>query len=89
MLDNPKINRFSERISFSADRRLWWQSKPTISDVAARAGVSKGAVSFALNGRPGVSPDTRDRILRAADELGFVRNATARALSSRRSTASA
>ena len=60
-------------------------AKPTISDVAARAGVSKGAVSFALNGRPGVSPDTRERILRAADELGFVRNATAHALSSRRS----
>ena len=60
-------------------------TKPTISDVAARAGVSKGAVSFALNGRPGVSPETRDRILRAADDLGFVRNATARALSSRRS----
>jgi len=60
-------------------------AKPTISDVAARAGVSKGAVSFALNGRPGVSAETRTRILQAASELGFTRNATARALSTRRS----
>ena len=59
--------------------------KPTISDVAARAGVSKGAVSFALNGRSGVSPETRARILQAAQELGFVPNANARALSTRRS----
>ena len=59
--------------------------KPTISDVAARAGVSKGAVSFALNGRAGVSADTRARILRAAADLGFTPNATARALSTRRS----
>lgn len=60
-------------------------AKPTISDVAARAGVSKGAVSFALNGRAGVSPETRARILQAAGELGFVPNAAARALSTRRS----
>src|SRR6478735_2814999 len=60
-------------------------TKPTISDVAARAGVSKAAVSFALNGRPGVSQDTRDRVLRVAEELGFTPNSTARALSFRRS----
>ena len=59
-------------------------TKPTISDVAARAGVSKGAVSFALNGRPGLSQQTRERILHAADELGFVPNSTARALAGRR-----
>ena len=41
--------------------------RPTIEDVASRAGVSKGAVSFALNGRPGVAPATRERILAAAD----------------------
>lgn len=41
---------------------------PTIADVATRAGVSKGAVSFALNGRPGLAKATVDRILAAADE---------------------
>jgi DNA-binding LacI/PurR family transcriptional regulator len=60
-------------------------TKPTISDVAARAGVSKAAVSFALNGRPGVSQSTRDRVLQVAEELGFTPNSMARALSFRRS----
>jgi DNA-binding LacI/PurR family transcriptional regulator len=54
--------------------------RPTIRDVAERAGVSKGAVSFALNGRPGVAPATRDRILDAASELGWRPSSRARAL---------
>ena len=57
----------------------------TITDVAQRAGVSKGAASFALNGRPGVSEATRKRVLQTAAELGWVRNAAARALSDGRS----
>ncbi len=60
-------------------------TKPTISDVAARAGVSKAAVSFALNDRPGVSPQTRERILAVAAEMAFTANSSARALSIRRS----
>jgi DNA-binding LacI/PurR family transcriptional regulator len=60
-------------------------TKPTISDVAARAGVSKGAASFALNGKTGVSAETRDRVLRVAEELGFTPSATARALAGKRS----
>ncbi len=59
-------------------------AKPTITDVAARAGVSKGAVSFALNNRPGVSVETKARILSAVQELGFSPSRTARALSSSR-----
>lgn len=62
-------------------------TKPTISDVAARAGVSKGAVSFALNGKPGVSSHTRDRILAAADDLGFSPSHTARSLANSRTGA--
>jgi DNA-binding LacI/PurR family transcriptional regulator len=56
----------------------------TIKDIAKRAGVSKGAVSYALNGRPGVSDDTRDRILAIANELGWYPNRAARALSAAR-----
>jgi DNA-binding LacI/PurR family transcriptional regulator len=56
-------------------------SRPTISDVARAAGVSKGAVSFALNNRPGVAADTRERILAAARELGWTPSSRARALS--------
>jgi DNA-binding LacI/PurR family transcriptional regulator len=56
----------------------------TIKDVAARAGVSKGAVSLAFNHKPGVSAATRERIFQAARELGWAPSATARSLSSRR-----
>ena len=55
--------------------------RPTIDDVARAAGVSKSAVSFALNNRPGVGSETRDRILRAAHELGWTPSSKARALS--------
>jgi DNA-binding LacI/PurR family transcriptional regulator len=56
----------------------------TIKDVAARAGVSKGAVSLAFNHKPGLSDATRDRIFEAARELGWAPNLAARSLSSRR-----
>jgi DNA-binding LacI/PurR family transcriptional regulator len=59
----------------------------TISDIAKRAGVSKGAVSYALNGRPGVSKDTRERIQSIAAELGWYPNRAARALSNARAHA--
>lgn len=57
------------------------KERPTIADVATRAGVSKGAVSFALNGRPGLAQTTVDRILAAADELGWRPSNRARSLS--------
>jgi DNA-binding LacI/PurR family transcriptional regulator len=62
-------------------------SRPTIADVAARAGVSKMAVSFALNGRPGVSDETRGRVERAAADLGWRPNSAARSLSGDRAGA--
>jgi DNA-binding LacI/PurR family transcriptional regulator len=61
--------------------------RPTILDVARRAGVSKGAVSFALNGRPGLAPATRERILVAARELDWQPSSRARALSHSRAFA--
>lgn len=62
-------------------------TRPTINDVARKAGVSKGAVSFAFNNRPGISPETRERILAAAAELGWSPSSRARALSVSRSLA--
>lgn len=56
-------------------------NRPTMSDIAARAGVSKSAVSYALNGRPGVSPTTQARVLSIARELGWTANQAARVLS--------
>lgn len=61
--------------------------RPTIADVAKRAGVTKAAVSFALNGQPGVSEVTRQRILVIAAELGFQPSSAARALSDGRAAA--
>lgn len=55
----------------------------TIYDVADRAGVSIATVSRVLNERANLRSDTRDRVLQSVEELGFVRNEAARALSSR------
>jgi len=61
--------------------------RPTIADIAGRAGVTKAAVSFALNDQPGVSAATRARILAIASELGFQPSSAARALSDGRAGA--
>ncbi|WP_324670313.1 LacI family DNA-binding transcriptional regulator [Geochorda subterranea] len=57
---------------------------PTIRDVAARARVSKATVSYVLNGRPGVSARTRQRVLEVMEELGYRPNTVARSLASRK-----
>jgi DNA-binding LacI/PurR family transcriptional regulator len=49
-------------------------------ELARELGVSHAAVSFALNGRPGVSPATRERIIAGARERGWAPNIAARAL---------
>jgi DNA-binding LacI/PurR family transcriptional regulator len=54
--------------------------RPTIADIAQRAGVTKAAVSFALNGQPGVSAATRARVLAIAGEIGYQPSSAARAL---------
>ena len=52
--------------------------RPTLDDVAAAVGVSKATVSKVVNGRPRISPGTRQRVMAAVEELGYVRTATAR-----------
>ena len=68
-------------------RRQVGPRRPTIADIAQRAGVSKGSVSYALNGNPGVSEPTRRRILAVAEEAGWQPSRAARALSASRSGA--
>src|SRR4029450_712036 len=52
----------------------------TVNDVAVRAGVSPGTVSKALNGRGQLRAETRQRVVAAAQELGFHVNMLARNL---------
>jgi LacI family transcriptional regulator len=58
---------------------------PTIETVAAAAGVSKTTVSHVLSGRRPVARDTRARVERVIEELGFRPSAVARSLSIARS----
>lgn len=53
---------------------------PTIIDVARQAGVSKSVVSRVVSGRGSVGEETRQRVLEAARDLGYVVNASARAM---------
>ena len=54
--------------------------KLTIHDIAKAAGVSTGTVSRALNGRSGVNPQTKQRILELVRDLGYVPDVGARQL---------
>lgn len=54
--------------------------RPTLEEVAARAGVGRGTASRVVNGSPTVSAHTRAAVQAAVDELGYVPNGTARAL---------
>jgi LacI family transcriptional regulator, galactose operon repressor len=56
---------------------------PTIYDVARVAGLSIASVSRVLNGQRNPRQETRDRVLHAVAELGFVPDGAARALSAR------
>ena len=44
---------------------------PNMRNVAAAAGVSLSTVSLVVNGKPGVAPDRRERVLKAMKELGY------------------
>ena len=51
-----------------------------IARLAKELGISTGTVSRALNGKPDVSPETRDRVLDAAKRMGYAPNQAARTL---------
>lgn len=53
---------------------------PRLSDIASRLGLSKAAVSKAMRDSPDISPSTRERVKRAAQEMGYLPNFLARSL---------
>lgn len=55
-----------------------------MKDIARACNVSVATVSKALNGQQDIGEETRNRILRAADEMGYMTNAAARALKTNR-----
>lgn len=61
--------------------------KPTIYDVAALSGVGRSTVSRVLNNAPRVSKDTRQKVMRAVEALGFKVNLQARVLAGGRAQA--
>lgn len=54
------------------ERNVDMKSKVTMQDIADRLNLSKNSVSQALSGKDGVSEETRRKIMRAADEMGYV-----------------
>lgn len=61
-------------------------SGPTVTDVARAAGVSAMTVSRVVNDGPNVSDETREKVLKAVTELGYVPNPAARALAGGKQT---
>jgi len=60
------------------------KSFATIKDVANASGFSINTVSRALSGRGYVKKETKEKIMRIAEELGYSRNCTASALRTRK-----
>lgn len=69
----------------SAPRSGASSRRPTMAEVAARAGVSRTLVSFILDGKPGASEETRQRVLAIAEEVGYRPDSAARLLALGRS----
>lgn len=67
-----------------ADQATRGANRPSIYDVANRAGVSHMTVSRVLNGHPNIRESTRVRVQQAIDELNYTRSSIARALATRR-----
>lgn len=60
--------------------------KPTIIDIAEKAGVSKATVSMVLNNKDdSISKETREKIIKITKEIGYIPNSVARSLSTKKS----
>lgn len=57
----------------------------SLKEVAKQAGVSEATVSLALNNRPGVNPQTRQKVQQIAKSLGYIPSITAQTLATQKS----
>src|SRR5438067_2108088 len=73
------VTRMREDSRASASRH-----RPTLEQVAARAGVSRATVSRVVNGSTTVDAGIRKTVMRAVQDLGYVPNAAARSLVTQR-----
>lgn len=69
----------------SADGSATGGRRPSMVDVAANAGVSRQTVSLVLGDKPGPNPQTRQHVLRVAEDLGFHADTAAQLLRRARS----
>lgn len=76
VIDNGNVNEKGKM----GRKMIFNGSRPTIVDVARRAGVSVMTVSRVLNNKPDVAEATRQKVLRVIEELGYVANPAARNL---------
>jgi LacI family transcriptional regulator len=62
------------------------KKRPTVADVARAAGVSMMTVSRAINNKPGLSDDLRQKILALADQMGYRPSQIAQGLATRQTS---
>lgn len=67
----PKLTQGDQVKGLTVMKNRKKNTAPSMLDVAQKAGVCKSTVSYVLNGKPGVSDETRSRVLNACDELGY------------------
>jgi DNA-binding LacI/PurR family transcriptional regulator len=79
---NPTLGGRHPKSRTEARRAI--RNRPTIDDVASRAGVSRGTVSRVLNGAKFVSPGSLAAVNRAIKDTGYVVNRSARSLATKR-----
>ena len=64
----------------------WRNAVVSLKDISVRCGVSIATVSKALNDHKDVSPATKERLIKAAREMGYFPNSQARALKTNRTS---
>ena len=81
----PSIGRLDSEVVMGEGTRIGMaRHRPTLEQVAARAGVSRATVSRVVNGSTTVASEIRKNVLRAVQELGYVPNHAARSLVTQR-----